>query len=133
MRALLLPVRSDWYGLPLATVAEVLEATPVTRLPGAPPAVLGLVNVRGAIVPVLDTALLLGLPGLGLAGVGALAIVDSALGVVGLAGSDVPVAETLEDDLGVSQLEVGLRRYRAAAGPVTVVDVDAAVAAGVAA
>ena len=37
----------------------------ITPLPGAPPAVLGVVNVRGEVVPVLDTAALLGLGALG--------------------------------------------------------------------
>lgn len=42
-------------------VAEVLGARPITRVPLAPPAVLGLVQLRGRIVPVLDPAIRLGL------------------------------------------------------------------------
>lgn len=43
-------------------VAEVLGARPITRVPLAPPAVLGLVQLRGRIVPILDPAVRLGLP-----------------------------------------------------------------------
>src|SRR3990170_1393730 len=43
-------------------VREVLPAQPVTRVPGAAPAVAGLVNVRGALVPLVDRRLALGHP-----------------------------------------------------------------------
>jgi purine-binding chemotaxis protein CheW len=43
-------------------VAEVLSARPATRVPLAPPAVIGLVHLRGRIVPILDPAVRLGLP-----------------------------------------------------------------------
>ena len=36
------------------TVREILPRLPVTRIPGAPPVVVGLINVRGALVPVID-------------------------------------------------------------------------------
>ena len=43
-------------------VAEVLAARPTTPVPLAPAGVLGLVHVRGRIVPILDPAVRLGLP-----------------------------------------------------------------------
>jgi purine-binding chemotaxis protein CheW len=42
------------YGIDLGAVREILRARPATRLPGAPKAVVGLINVRGAIVTVID-------------------------------------------------------------------------------
>jgi chemotaxis signal transduction protein len=48
--------------LPLAAVREVVPARPAVRLPGAGPAVRGLVNVRGRVTTVLDLAACLGLP-----------------------------------------------------------------------
>jgi len=42
-------------------VAEVLGGRPVARVPLAPAGVLGLVHVRGRIVPILDPAVRLGL------------------------------------------------------------------------
>jgi purine-binding chemotaxis protein CheW len=42
------------YALPLATVEHVVHAVFVTPLPGAPDIVLGVIDVAGTIVPVLD-------------------------------------------------------------------------------
>lgn len=42
-------------------VREILTASQATRIPGAPAAVLGLVNVRGTLVPVVDAARAAGL------------------------------------------------------------------------
>jgi purine-binding chemotaxis protein CheW len=46
-------------------VREIIAAQDTTRIPGAPAAVRGLVNVRGTLVPVVDTATAVGLPGAG--------------------------------------------------------------------
>jgi purine-binding chemotaxis protein CheW len=45
--------------LPVALVQEILDARPVARLPQAPAAVLGLLDVRGTSVTVLDLRRLL--------------------------------------------------------------------------
>jgi purine-binding chemotaxis protein CheW len=50
------------YGLPAADVRELLRAVAVVPLPGAPPIVEGVINVRGRIVPVLDVRARLRLP-----------------------------------------------------------------------
>jgi len=59
--AVLLPVGADLYAVPMGWVREVVAVPPPTRLVTAPPLVLGLFNLRGQIVPLLDTAALLGL------------------------------------------------------------------------
>ena len=43
----------------IADVREIVPITPTTRLPGAPPHVRGLINLRGTLVTVLDAALCL--------------------------------------------------------------------------
>jgi purine-binding chemotaxis protein CheW len=48
------------YGVELSRVQEVLRPQPVTRLPLAPPAIAGLINLRGRIVPVVDPRRVLG-------------------------------------------------------------------------
>ncbi|HLU68713.1 MAG TPA: chemotaxis protein CheW [Kofleriaceae bacterium] len=48
------------YAVELRWVREVLTLGHVTPVPRSPPAILGVVNVRGAIVPVLDLEALLG-------------------------------------------------------------------------
>lgn len=61
MHVLLLPVGADTWCLPVGCVLEVLGA-PVTRaVPGARPGALGVLNLRGDVVPLFDTAALLDL------------------------------------------------------------------------
>lgn len=48
------------YAAPLDQVREVVPLGRLTRIPGAPPYVLGLMNLRGVLVTVLDLALRLG-------------------------------------------------------------------------
>jgi purine-binding chemotaxis protein CheW len=49
------------YGLALEQVERVLQAVAVTSLPDAPAVVLGVVNLRGSLVPVVDLRLRFGL------------------------------------------------------------------------
>ncbi|MBB6186218.1 chemotaxis protein CheW [Rhodanobacter sp. MP7CTX1] len=49
------------YGIDILAVREIRGWTPVTRIPQAPGYVLGVLNLRGAIVPVLDLRLRFGL------------------------------------------------------------------------
>jgi purine-binding chemotaxis protein CheW len=60
-RAILLPVGRNWYALPPVALQEVVADPEVTELPAAPATVRGLFNVRGQILPLLDTGALLGL------------------------------------------------------------------------
>jgi purine-binding chemotaxis protein CheW len=50
------------YGLYLETVAGVVRAAEVTPLPEVPSVIIGAVNVRGEIMPVIDMRRRLGLP-----------------------------------------------------------------------
>ena len=49
------------YALPIATVREVLELTDITRVPRTPPAMRGVINLRGHAVAVADMRVKLGL------------------------------------------------------------------------
>jgi purine-binding chemotaxis protein CheW len=42
------------YALPLAAVTRIIRAVEVTPLPGAPPVVLGVINMGGDVLPVLN-------------------------------------------------------------------------------
>jgi purine-binding chemotaxis protein CheW len=55
-----LQVGGEQYAAPVAGVAAVAGLDEVTKVPGAPPAVLGVRNLRGQILPVIDLAALLG-------------------------------------------------------------------------
>lgn len=59
---LLLPVREGTWCVPLVAVREVLSAPRTTALPTARAAVVGLFNLRGSVLPLFDTPVLLGLP-----------------------------------------------------------------------
>ncbi|MCW5872904.1 MAG: chemotaxis protein CheW, partial [Candidatus Eremiobacteraeota bacterium] len=50
------------YGIPLAQVCEVLRSASSLPLPGSPPVVEGVLNVRGQTAPVFDLRLRFGLP-----------------------------------------------------------------------
>lgn len=60
VRVLLVEVSRARCALPLDAVAEVLPAARVEPVPSAPAAVLGVLNVRGEAVAVLDVAVFLG-------------------------------------------------------------------------
>ena len=64
MRHVIFQVEQERYALPLATVREVfIPPTLWSRVPAAPPAIRGVINLRGRVVTVVDLRLLLGLEG----------------------------------------------------------------------
>ena len=101
-QALLLPVGADLYALPVDWAREVVAVPSVTPLATAPPVVLGLFNLRGQIVPLLDTAVLLE--------VGAVeqstfaVVLDTPHGLVGLATTGLPERQVLDAPAGPSEL-----------------------------
>lgn len=44
----------EHYGLPIASVGSIIRYEPATSVPRAPEAVLGVINIRGRVIPVLD-------------------------------------------------------------------------------
>lgn len=50
------------YGLPIASVQEVLASVEIEPVPGAAAQIMGLINRRGAVLTVIDLRLHLGLP-----------------------------------------------------------------------
>lgn len=50
------------YAVPIDAVREILELCPTTALPLMPPFVRGVMNLRGAVVPVIDIAARMDLP-----------------------------------------------------------------------
>ena len=45
------------YGIELMHVIEIISVQPTTRVPGLPPYIKGLINLRGKVVPVIDIRL----------------------------------------------------------------------------
>lgn len=122
-RALLLEVGGDWYGVPLASVRVVVRDPVVTRVPEAPGEVVGVTNVRGEVIPVVDTGTVLGVARGG--GTATVAVVQTRRGPIGLAGGTEADGVVLDEDLGESALGLGLRRHRAGGRVVTLLDTEA--------
>lgn len=55
-------IAGEEYGVPILRVREILEFGTLTRVPGAPPCVRGVINLRGSVVPVADLAIQFGQP-----------------------------------------------------------------------
>jgi purine-binding chemotaxis protein CheW len=55
-------MEDERYALPIELVYEILRVAPITRVPHAPRAVRGLMNVRGRLLPVVDMRVLLDMP-----------------------------------------------------------------------
>lgn len=55
-------LENETYGINVMQVQEVLRYTEIAPVPGAPPYVLGIINLRGNVVTVIDTRHRFGLP-----------------------------------------------------------------------
>lgn len=53
---------NEKFAIPVSNVQEVVELGQVTKVPNAPDYMLGIINLRGRVLPLLDTKLKLGLP-----------------------------------------------------------------------
>lgn len=53
---------AETYALPVENVTETATADGLAPLPGSPPSVVGVCNLRGELLPVFDLAGMLGLP-----------------------------------------------------------------------
>jgi purine-binding chemotaxis protein CheW len=50
------------YAISILQVTDIIECGAVTRVPGTPPWIRGVHNLRGTVVPVIDLAVKFGLP-----------------------------------------------------------------------
>jgi len=50
------------YAIGILQVKEILQYEAITHVPGTPPSIRGVINMRGSVVPVVDLAVKLGLP-----------------------------------------------------------------------
>jgi purine-binding chemotaxis protein CheW len=42
------------YAVDITMVREIIQLQPITRVPGTPPSVEGVINLRGSIIPIVD-------------------------------------------------------------------------------
>ncbi|MBT1700652.1 chemotaxis protein CheW [Fulvivirgaceae bacterium PWU4] len=53
---------AEKFAITVESVQEIVELDQVTKVPNAPEYMLGIINLRGKVLPLLDTRLKLGLP-----------------------------------------------------------------------
>jgi purine-binding chemotaxis protein CheW len=125
VRALLLRVGEDAYAVPIAAAREVIT-TGITPLPTAPSSVLGVCNVRGEIIPVFDSGIVLGLGPM--PAVDAIAVIETAHGPAGLGMNGFGEAVELGEPVAITETP-GTNGAFAVGGVVAVlIDVDALLA-----
>jgi chemotaxis signal transduction protein len=56
-----LRVGREWYALPVAHVVSVVETGAIARVPGSGPALAGVRNLEGQVLPVFDLGTVLGI------------------------------------------------------------------------
>ncbi|HEY4330975.1 MAG TPA: chemotaxis protein CheW [Ilumatobacteraceae bacterium] len=123
--AVVFPIGRDRYAIRATDVREVLSTPIPTRLPTAPALLLGLFNLRGEVVPLFDTAALLGV---GHSAVGAAVIVvTTASGPAGLVASGIPTVMELGEAMRPSELRGTLGTYAVDGDIAVLVDVEALV------
>ena len=127
------------YGIDILQVQEIREIDRVTRLPRVQPFLRGVINLRGAIVPVVDLGLMFGFPApLELRGASAIVlnvghrlvglVVAAVSDVIALAEDEIlPAPEMGERAIGAAIAAIGTRRDAKAgddAASILLLDVD---------
>jgi len=87
-------LEDETYGINVMHVQEVLRVTEIAPVPGAPPYVLGIINLRGNVVTVIDTRSRFGLPPGDIDEASRVVIIESEMQVVGILVDSV--AEVVE-------------------------------------
>ena len=108
MRVLLLPVGDGAWCVPLGAVREVLVSPRTTPLPTARPGVVGLFNLRGSVLPLFDTAGLLGLP---VVPAPHTVVLEVAAGLAGLGATGTPRTARLDRLVGAPEHPAALGTY----------------------
>ena len=77
-------LEGETYGINVMQVQEVLRHTEIAPVPGAPDYVLGIINLRGNVVTVVDTRKRFGLPPTELTDQTRIVIIESEKQVIGI-------------------------------------------------
>ena len=75
---------SETYGVNVKQVREVLRYTDIAPVPGSPEYVLGIINLRGNVVTIIDTRLRFGLPSAGVTDNSRIVIIEAETQVIGI-------------------------------------------------
>lgn len=77
-------LENETYGINVMQVQEVLRYTEIAPVPGAPSYVLGIINLRGNVVTVIDTSNRFGLNGLEVTDDSRIVIIEAEKQVIGI-------------------------------------------------
>jgi purine-binding chemotaxis protein CheW len=94
-------LQEETYGINVMQVQEVLRVSEIAPVPGAPPYVLGIINLRGNVVTVIDTRSRFNLPAKEIDDASRIVIIECDKQVVGILVDSV--AEVVE--LRVSEID----------------------------
>lgn len=107
------------FSVDIMKVREIMKLVPITKLPASAPFLSGVINVRGDVVPVIDTRIKLGIECQEVSDESRLLLVDKDGRVIGLLVDEVlevltipqdsiePFSE-LESDFGYSSIVTGI-------------------------
>jgi purine-binding chemotaxis protein CheW len=118
----MLMVNGASFAVPMTTVHQVLRYPVVTRVPLSPTGLMGLLNIRGEIVALLDTGVL--------TATGPLreppfaVLVSGEKEMVALAAEDLPVAADLDKPVGPGTQPGELGVYSSGGRLVVLVDIE---------
>jgi purine-binding chemotaxis protein CheW len=122
VKVIVLPLGDEHYAFTLESVQQVISAPRVTRLPVADAALLGLVNVRGEIVPLFDLAVL---TETGKSGASDFAIlVSTSLGPAALGVAVLPESAEIDETAASDGPEEAPRVYPVAGRLVTLLEIE---------
>ncbi len=77
-------LENETYGINVMQVQEVLRYTEIAPVPGAPEYVLGIINLRGNVVTVIDTSTRFGLAGSEVSDDSRIVIIEAEKQVIGI-------------------------------------------------
>ena len=94
-------LEDETYGIDVMQIREVLRSADISPVPGAPAFVLGIINLRGNVVTVIDTRVRFGLPSAEIDDLSRIIVIESEAQVVGILVDSV--AEVV--DLHLSEID----------------------------
>jgi len=122
IRVLMFGVNAAFFAVPMEKVHQVLRHPVLTTIPLSPTGLLGVVNVRGEIVPLLDTGVLTGTGPLNQSTFAVL--VSGQKDMVALAAEELPIAADFEEPVGPGTRPGELGVYSSGGRLVVLIDID---------
>jgi len=112
------------FALPLSAVRQVTEVSPFSRVPRAPPGMLGVMNHAGRVACIVDLGPLVGQRARPARSSGRIVMLQRAAGDLGLYVTDVQGIEQLPDDMPMLAVREGavVSQLDLPEGPVKLID-----------